>query len=168
MIVGGTFGVKNPSFFFTGSIGLVFDVPLQMEAIGPTTSKRGSGVASKVPSGGSKGEFSDALLWAARQYDPFKFYAANKLFRWQDYSAREYAEDWAWNKAQRLTVKVGKSTVNKLTTTKPPATFTPAAAGVGGSWLALGGLSWMFGGAVILNSFQAIGWNPNQGDQFVD
>ena len=126
-------------------------------------------MTSKAPSKGKKDEFGGALAWAAKQYiGAGNYWLLNRWGKWEDYTYRDVAADWATQKALRLTGKVGKSAINHLTTTKPLPTFTPAAAGVGGSWLALGGLSWMVGGGIILNSFQAIGWNPNQGDQFID
>lgn len=172
MIVGGTFAIKNPSFFYSGSIGLVFDVPFQQEPKGSTRSRRGSGVTSKAPSKGKKDEFGGALAWAAKQYiGAGNYWLLNRWGKWEDYTYRDVAADWAMNKAVRLTNKVGQKVIDRATTSPSPyhtGTFAPAAAGVGRSWIALGGLSWMVGGGIILNSFQAVGWNPNQGDQFID
>lgn len=170
MIIGGTFSILNDKWRTQLSFVVA---PARASAItegrlGGKTGKVGSNVAVKPPPKGGKDQFPDWLLWAGKQHIGIRnYWILNKWGRWEDYTMKDAAADWAMDKAIRLTVKGGKSVVNRVTTTKPPATYAVPSA-VGGSWLAAAGLSWMFGGGIILNALQVVGtpnWSLDSGGE---
>ena len=156
MIVGGTIEIV----FKDSSVHLALGTTpvLASGRMGGKTGKVGGKVAAKALPEVEKGQLPDWLRWAAKQkVGAGKYYLLNKWGRWENYTMRDAAGDWAMEKAIRLTIKVGKSTVNRVTTSPSPYQPFAAAPAAGGSLLALGGLSWMLGGGIILNAFAVSG-----------
>jgi len=130
----------------------------------------------------------DIALWMARQHP--NYWYANYVFDYEDDpTGKDLIYGWAEAKALRLTGRVGKSVAKMIDkgirksyswtvrrggleqpfkTNPIGQTVSRTAPASGTTMLAAGSLAWMFGGAVIANSFRATGWGPDTPNTSMD